>query len=529
MKMKKPVSNRAIWLSAVLTLSGCNAVSPSVESAVIEDETSAEAQSALQRAVQHASAQGLVSDAVKLSNRGAMVERDGQEHVRFNRTIRGLRVLGGDLVIHSDRTGKYAGVSQALEANDMADGSARLLSLGGVLSQADALSIGVNRFEGTVEGVPEAELIVNAHDRKPTLAYEVVVRGVGVEEQESIMHFIVDARSGELQEAFDEVQTVSADGSGKSYYGGTVSLTTDLVGGVYSLKDPARGGTSTVDMKNRTSGAGTKLTDTDNVWGSGALADKVTVAVDAQYGTSTTWDYFKNVHGRNGISNDGRGSTNRVHYGNKYANAFWSDSCFCMTYGDGDGVNFGPLVSLDVAGHEMSHGVTSRTAGLIYSRESGGLNEATSDIFGSMAEFYANNASDPGDYLIGEKLAIKGGAFRFMHEPFLDKKSPNCYSSTLGSLNVHYSSGVANHFFFLLAQGSNGTPTSPTCNNSSVAGIGRAAAEKIWYRALTVYMTSSTNYAAARVATLKAATDLFGAQSTQYNAVVSAWDAVSVK
>ncbi len=529
MVKKKPVSNRAVWLSAVLALSGCNAVSPQSESSVIEDETSAEAQSALQRAVQHASAQGLVSDAVKISNRGAMVERDGQEHVRFNRTIRNLRVLGGDMVIHSDRAGKYAGVSQTLEADGMAEGSTRLLSMSGVLSQAEALSIGVNRFEGTVEGTPEAELIVNAHDRKPTLAYDVVVHGIGLEEQESVMHFIVDARTGEVQEAFDEVQTVAATGSGKTYYGGTVALTTDSANGTFALTDPARGNTYTVDMRNRQSGAGTRLTDTDNVWGSGTLADRVTVAVDAQYGTSTTWDYYKNVHGRTGIANDGRGSYNRVHYGNKYANAFWSDSCFCMTYGDGDAVNFGPLVSLDVAGHEMTHGVTSRTANLIYSRESGGLNEATSDIFGSMAEFYANNPSDPGDYLIGEKLAIKGGAFRYMHDPFLDKRSPNCYTSTLGSIDVHNSSGVANHFFFLLAQGSNGTPVSPTCNNSSVAGIGRAAAEKIWYRALTVYMTSSTNYAAARVATLKAATDLFGAQSTQYNGVVSAWDAVSVK
>ncbi len=115
-----------------------------------------------------------------------------------------------------------------------------------------------------------------------------------------------------------------------------------------------------------------------------------------------------------------------------------------------------------------------------------------------------------------------------MYNPALDGKSANCWSSTVGSLDVHYSSGVANHFFYLLAEGSNASPASPTCNGSTITGIGRAAAEKIWYRALTVYMTSSTNYAAARTATLKAATDLYGTGSTQYTTVAAAWSAVNV-
>ena len=127
--------------------------------------------------------------------------------------------------------------------------------------------------------------------------------------------------------------------------------------------------------EERQSGNGTIFTDADNTWGNGTLADRATVGVDAQYGTATTWDYYKNVHGRNGIANDGKGAYNRVHYGRNYNNAFWSDGCFCMTYGDGDGTTFNPFDSLDVAGHEMSHGVTSRTANLIYSGESGGLNE----------------------------------------------------------------------------------------------------------------------------------------------------------
>ncbi len=122
------------------------------------------------------------------------------------------------------------------------------------------------------------------------------------------------------------------------------------------------------------------------------------------------------MHGRNGIFGTGAGSFNRVHYGSGYVNAFWDGTK--MTYGDGDGVEFGPLVSLDVAGHEMTHGVTEHTANLTYSGESGGLNESTSDIFGTMVEFYANNANDPGDYLIGEEFDLANHAgFRRMDNP----------------------------------------------------------------------------------------------------------------
>jgi Zn-dependent metalloprotease len=125
-----------------------------------------------------------------------------------------------------------------------------------------------------------------------------------------------------------------------------------------------------------------------------------------------------------------------------------------------------------------------------------------------------------------------------MFKPSLDGASPDCYSSTLGNLDVHYSSGVANHFFYLLAEGAvvpagfaqfGLTPASLVCNgNTAITGIGREAASKIWYRALTVYMTSNTNYAGARAATLSAAADLYGAGSTQAIAVAAAWSAVKV-
>ncbi len=122
------------------------------------------------------------------------------------------------------------------------------------------------------------------------------------------------------------------------------------------------------------------FTDPDDTWGDGTASNRQTAGVDAHYGAQLTWDYYKNVHGRNGIFNNGQGARSRVHYGNAYVNAFWDGTQ--MTYGDGSG-NTHPLTAIDVAGHEMSHGVTEATANLNYSGDAGGLNEATSDIFGT--------------------------------------------------------------------------------------------------------------------------------------------------
>ncbi len=354
----------------------------------------------------------------------------------------------------------------------------------------------------------------------------------------------VDARTGAVIRTEQEI--VNVDGTGNTLYSGSsVPLSVTKSGTTYQLKNAGvRGNTYTTDLDNATDSTlcqifgsgckpGTQITSTTTTFGNGSSSNRATAGADAQYGSNETWDYYQATFGRAGIFGNGSGSYNRVHYGKNYVNAFWDGTK--MTYGDGDGVNYGPLVSLDVAGHEMSHGVTENTAGLTYSGESGGLNEATSDIFGTMVEFYAANANDPGDYLIGEEFDLKKHlGLRRMDNPSSDGSSLNCWSSNAKNVDVHYSSGIGNHFFYLLAEGSgaktiNGVAhSSTTCNGSKVTGIGRAAAQKIWYRALTVYMTSSTNYKGARTATLNAAKDLYGANSSTYLAVAAAWSAVSV-
>jgi len=479
------------------------------------------------------------TDGQQFAVQDTIVDGDGTTHVRFERTYHGLPVLGGDLVVHRAANGGWRGVSQTLAVPISVPTEASVAAGDAEESALDLSQTVLDIAGGEAE---RSRLVVDATGASPRLAWEVVTGGAQADGTPSRLATYVDAATGEVLRSEQQIETES--GSGQTLYSGTVPLQLTLSGSTYQLKDPTRGNTYTTDMKNAEDSLwcqllgwfcsnGTLFTSTDNSFGDGTTSSRESAAADAQYGTNVTWDFYKTTFGRNGIFGNGTGSFNRVHYGSGYVNAFWDGSK--MTYGDGDGTNYGPLVSLDVAGHEMSHGVTENTANLTYSGESGGLNESTSDIFGTMVEFYAANTNDPGDYLIGEEFDLKNHAgFRRMDKPSTDGNSADCWSSGVGNLDVHYSSGVGNHFFYLLSEGSgaktiNGVPhNSPTCNGSTVTGIGQAAAGKIWYRALTVYMTSSTNYAGARTATLKAATDLFGAGSAQVNAVAAAWSAVSV-
>ncbi|MFF3870479.1 M4 family metallopeptidase [Streptomyces sp. NPDC001978] len=468
----------------------------------------------------------------KLVVKDVVKDAAGTVHTRYERTYAGLPVLGGDLIVHTSKAGKAEGVTKATKS------AIRVASLKPQIATAKAEKQALTAAQAAGSAKTAADSaprkVIWAGSGKPVLAYETVVGGLQDDGTPNELHVITDAATGKKLFEYQGVET----GTGKTLYSGTVTLNTTLSGSTYQLTDSTRGGHKTYNLAHRTSGTGTLFTDADDVWGTGSASSSTTdqtAAADAAYGAQATWDFYKNTFGRSGIKNDGKAAYSRVHYGSSYVNAFWDDSCFCMTYGDGSG-NTHPLTSLDVAGHEMSHGVTSNTAGLNYSGESGGLNEATSDIFGTGVEFAANNASDAGDYLIGEKININGDGtpLRYMDKPSKDGGSADYWSSGVGSKDVHYSSGVANHFFYLLSEGSgaktiNGVSyNSPTSNGSTVTGIGRAKALQIWYKALTTYFTSTTNYKSARTGTLSAAAALYGSGSTEYNTVAAAWSAVNV-
>ncbi|KQV23686.1 M4 family metallopeptidase [Kitasatospora sp. Root107] len=474
----------------------------------------------------------------------AVIDASGAKHLRFERTFSGLSVIGGDLVAHLAPNGKVTSIDRAAEATIALPGLTPAVPADQAAKQATGavqatVGLTIDQDESplkAVTGTGSPVLVVWAQSGTPRLAYQTVVEGIRESGVPSAQNLVTDAATGEVLSTHEQYLAAAATGSGKGVHVGSVTLTTNYTGSTYELKDPTRGNTRTVGLAGGTSGSGTLFTDADNVWGNGLATNIQSAAVDAQYGAVATWDYYKNSFNRLGIRNDNVGAVSRVHYGSNYVNAFWSDSCFCMTYGDGAS-NTHPLTSIDVAGHEMTHGVTANTAGLVYSGESGGLNEATSDIFGTMVEWSAALSVDPGDYLIGEKININGNGtpLRYMDKPSKDGASKDSWYSGVGNVDVHYSSGVANHFFYLLSEGSgaktiNGVSyNSPTSNGSTLTGISRAKAAAIWYRALTVYFTSTTNYKAARTATLKAASDLYGGTaSTEYKAVAAAWSGVNV-
>ena len=488
----------------------------------------------------------------------------GQTHVRFQQTYKGLRVLGGEAIAHIDRDGRQLPLTHELKRGiDLNVNPSLQRSEALAAAIADLNPKGAFAYEPTVELVvlpleqtrviearsafrshgPNAEDVVR-EIKDYRLAYHVHTQLENGAEETAHTDYLIDAHSGEVLQKWDTLRTSDATGTASTQFSGSVSIHTNLNGASYELKDVFRPmNISTYNLNHATSGTGTLYTDADNSWGDGAnyssggsttSANGQTAAVDAHYGIEMTYDYYKNIHGRNGINNANKATYSRVHYSSSYDNAFWDDTCFCMTYGDGS--SFKSLEAMDVAGHEMSHGVCANSANLTYSGESGGLNESNSDIFGNMVELYSKSgftlpssvANTNNCWLVGEQLSST--PLRYMTKPSKDGGSKDAWSSSLGSLDVHYSSGPNNRFFFFLSQGASATAGDyySSYTPSGFTGVGPAKAAAIWYRALTVYMTSSTNYAAARTACMNAAKDLYGATSAEYAAVQNAYAAINV-
>jgi len=539
----------------------------------------------------------------------------GYFHTRFEHYYKGVKVFGSYVVSHQNQKGGFAPDTLQLVSDGLNFDAAQLVPS---ISKSTALNAakkhwGVNTSMRTLQNdlvlypiqhqeakAAKAEKSLSADDMRTVIdGYKLAYfMDISVKDGFGERVYVIDANTGTPITWWNNIQSdTPATGTGNSQYSGTISINTaQQAGGNYVLQDLTRGtarchpivgsicSNTTTDLADNyatNGGVGNIYQDNsstgqDNTWGDGAqfgwnpattaTTSGQTAGVDAHYGMSKTWDMYKNVFNRNGIDDQGSAILTRVHYDyannsgvtdGQYDNAFWSDGCFCMTYGDGDPTYFTSLTSLDVAGHEMAHGLTSRTARLVYSGESGGLNEATSDIFGSLVEFYARGASNgqttipnsgtdgqghAANWIMGEQL---GSPIRYMYKPSLDFSSADAWSSTLGNVDVHYSSGPMNRAFYFMAQGiqayssDTGTCAGPYgstkthCYSSSyqqnaVAGIGNDKAARIWYRALTVYLTPTSNYSAARTAALSAATDLYGSSSAEYQAVDKAFLAINV-
>ncbi|WP_243719098.1 M4 family metallopeptidase, partial [Actinomadura sp. 7K534] len=447
----------------------------------------------------------------KIVRRGVTSGLRGLQHVSYDRYYDGLPVYGGDFVVTTDAGGGVLSTSL---------GQTRKLDVSTDAEISAAQAAKTSRAQvSEVESASAPRLMVMA-EGSGRLVYESVVTGTR-EKAPTKLHVYVDAKTGKVTETWDEVRDAAgaAVADDQSYYHGTVDISTAAT----SMTDPLRSGVRCGGQN------GSTYTGTDSAWGNGSGTNLETACVDAMYAVQKQWDMLGSWLGRNGLNGSGGGFPMRV--GLNQANAFWNGSY--TNYGR-NSAGTRQATSADVVAHENGHAVFSNTpggAGGGNGNEKGGMNESAGDIFGALTEHYMNEPAglDPPDYLVGEEVDLVGsGPIRNMYNPAA-LGDPNCYSSSIPRTEVHAAAGPQNHWFYLLAEGSNpaGGPASPTCNGSTVTGIGIQKAGQIFMGGLNRKVTS-WSHARARVETVNAALELFPGSATECNAVKAAWSAVSV-
>lgn len=412
------------------------------------------------------------------------VDSMGSQHLRYNLTHRGIDVVGGDLVVHVDGKGRVFAINGTARGDIAASLGWRDIGESAVhpVVMADA------RFAGMATTPPRRVYFMSPQGAVH-MAYETVV--TGLRGQDPVRDKVyVDVDSGTILGVHPQI-----------YYAENRK--------VYS----ANNGTSIPGTLKRSEGQA-------------ATSD---VDVNAAYdGTGATYEAYKAFWNRDSYNNAGAALISSVHYSTNYCNAFWNGTQ--MVYGDGNSSQGClPLArAQDVTAHELTHAVTENESALVYSGESGGLNEAMSDIFGAFTEAYVDGGKtgslpvSSDTWKVGEDILPP--ALRYMNDPAADGVSKDYWVSGVGNVDVHYSSGIANLAFYLMSQGG----THPRGkSNINVTGIGMTKAIRVFYEANVNILTSNANFLAAGNATVQAAVNL-GYPLADQISVANAWQAVGV-
>ncbi|XNL31520.1 M4 family metallopeptidase [Longispora sp. K20-0274] len=436
------------------------------------------------------------------------VGSNGTQYVAFDRTYKGLKVTGGDFVLATDDHGslKFASVAQ-----EHAIGN---LSITPQVSQSAAEAVAKARV--TSPALEGSQLVVFTLGATPRLAWEATVSGRDADGP-SRQTVDVDAITGTVLHSQEHV----AHGTGTGSYSGPnpLTLNTTQSGSTFSMKDPTITNLSCQDAANNTTFSGP-----DDAWGNGTATNRETGCVDALFAAQTEAKMLTQWLGRNGM--DGSGGAWPIRVGLADVNAYYDGSQVQIGHNNANEW----ISSIDVVAHEMGHGIDDHTPGGI---SGSGTQEWIADSFGAATEFFSNQPApyDVPDWTVGEEINLVGsGPIRNMYNPSLVSNNPNCYSSSVPNGEVHASAGPGNHWDYLVAMGNNpaGGPVSPTCNNSTITGIGVQKWIKILYNAMLM-KTSGSSYLKYRTWTLQAAKNLYGATGcTEFNTVKAAWDAVSV-
>ncbi len=434
---------------------------------------------------------------------GRVLSSLGLNYVPYERTYRGIPVVGGDFVVATDDKGKILATSVAQTR------PVKLRATRATVARAAARATSGRQVRQASLGRTRLVVLQTKHSR---LAWETMVTGTKKGEP-SRLSVYVDARTGRVLTTKEHV----LEGTGNGNWEGTVSIPTTGSGTSYSMTNS---NASTLKCQNASGNA--TFTGTDDVWGNGSATDRETGCVDAFYSAEKERQMLSTWLGRNGMN--GSGGWVPIRVGLNDVNAYYDGTQVQIGHTQTGGKWIG---SIDVVAHEFGHGVDDKTPGGI---SGGGTQEFVADTFGASTEWFANNPADVPDYTVGEEVNLVGaGPIRVMYNPSAVGDA-NCYSSSTPGSEVHSAAGPGNHWYYLLAEGTNpsdGQPTSPTCNGSSVTGIGIQKAQQIMYNAMLLKTTSSS-YLKYRTWTLTAAKNLFPGSCTEFNTVKAAWDAVSV-
>jgi thermolysin len=458
----------------------------------------------------------------ELSVAKSEVDELAMTHVRFQQVHRGIPVVGAELAAHYDHAGRIVSIdANYISGIDVEVEPQIAAHVGQSVARADVIASTKIADESTLS-ITDGKLVVYAFDHAPTLAYEYTVRAVFGDEP-AIWVTTVDAKTGEIIDRYNNLQTIEATGVG--VLGDSKKFQVSQAGTSYAMNDTSRGVTITTYTaaeqqvgpgQGATQVTSTTLTSWDTGTGAGA-------AVDAHVYAGVVFDYYKKVHGRSGIDGAGGAMLSTAHFGQAYDNAFWDGTG--MSYGDG-GQLFKPLsAGLDVVGHEFTHGVTQASSGLNYKGQSGALNESVSDIFGAFIE-HSLKPDEVKNWEMGEAISKQGGALRDFKTPSVGRQ-PAAMSQFVNtqqdSGGVHTNSGIPNNAAYLMTVGG----TNPATNVVVKYGIGWDKSEKLWYRANTKYFLSTTNFAQAAQGIMSAAKDI-GLTEDEQNIVDCAWKATGV-
>jgi len=348
----------------------------------------------------------------------------------------------------------------------------------------------------------------------------------------------VDANTGKIILDLDLSRDAAFEGQslgkGKSRYAGEVAFNTKQYADGYrleGLQGKYKVPMYTWNMNHAEHAADeviTEFIDEDNIWNELHNKDHDEVAMDIHWGMQKTIEYYGEKFNRNSIDDKGMTIIGLAHLGTNVENASWTGGW--AQFGDGYG---SPYVGLGITAHELTHGVTGLTAGLIYQGESGAMNESFSDIFGVCVEFYVGKDKKEDIWMLGNELYTHG-SMRNMANPKAQNQ-PDTYgginwinpSNTLyDNGGVHFNSGITNYWFYLLSEGGQGV--NDLNNSYDVKAIGLAKAEKIAYITLTEYLSPSSNFSDMRQATLMVTEDLYGLGSEEYKQVTNAWYAIGI-